>query len=197
MAAPIYSADDLLTALQALLPTGPAWPRAGEAVQTQVLATLVEPLREMTDRAASLLSDAFPIAPVELLPEWEATLGLPDPCVGAAPTLLQRQQQVHARFVASGGQSVPYFTMTAANLGYPVTITEFAPSRFGRPFGLPFGGEAWAHAWQVDAPTFTVEPFLFGRNAFGDPFAVWDNTVLQCEMKRLSPAHTMLLFAYS
>ena len=108
-----------------------------------------------------------------------------------------RQQQVAARFVAGGGQSVAFFVGFAATLGYPITITQFTPSRFHRGFGQPFGGVDWAHAWQVNAPTFTVERFAFGRDAFSEPFATWDNTVLFCEIRRLAPAHTTVLFATS
>ena len=110
---------------------------------------------------------------------------------------MQRRAQVVARLVALGGQSVPYFIAVALALLYPITITEFEPSRFGRRFGSRFGGDAWAHTWQVNAPTFTITRFRFGTSAFGEPFAVWDNTVLLCEMKRLAPAHTVLLFNFN
>lgn len=197
MPAPSYTDADFLTAFQGLMPPGAVWPRDSDAVQTQVLSAFTPTYTRSAARAVNLLSDAFPVAPVELLPEWELTLGLPDPCAGVSPTLQQRQQQVNARFIASGGQSVDYFVSIAAALGYTITITQFSPSRFGQPFGGTFGGTAWAFAWQVNAPTFTVEPFLFGRDSFGEPFAQWGNTVLQCELLRLAPAHTTLIFSYS
>ena len=192
-----YGADDYLALFQDLLPHGPVWPREPDAVMSRTLASLMPVWARLAARDANLLIDAFPSTTVELLPEWEASLGLPDPCAGTSPTIQARQQQVVARFTADGGQSIPYFVQFAAALGYPITITEFAPSRFGRPFGLPFGGLAWAHTWQVNAPTFTVEQFAFGRDAFGEPYASWGNTVLQCELQRLKPAHTVLIFSYS
>jgi uncharacterized protein YmfQ (DUF2313 family) len=196
MTAPNYSAADFLRAFQDHLPTGAAWPRDADAAQTQFFAALVLQYVRLHGRSVNLLSDAFPVAPVELLPEWQKTLGLPDPCAGPSPTLQLEQQQVNARFIASGGQSRGYFVALAAALGYTITITEFAPSRFGQPFGAQFGGSAWAFAWQINAPTFTVERFTFGRDAFGEPFAQWGNTVLQCETRRLAPAHTTLFFNY-
>ncbi|WP_428492171.1 YmfQ family protein [Rhodopila sp.] len=197
MPAPIYTAADFLAGFQALLPTGPVWPRDADAVQTQVALALTGLYPGNAGRAANLLTDAFPVAPVELLPEWESTLGLPDPCAGPAPTLQVRQQQVNARFIAGGGQSVNYFVSVAAALGYQITITQFTPSRFGQPFGQPFAGEDWAFAWQVNAPTFSITHFTFGRDTFGEPFSSFGNTVLQCELQRLAPAHTTLLFSYS
>jgi uncharacterized protein YmfQ (DUF2313 family) len=61
-------------------------------------------------RAGQLIPDAFPCSTVELLPEWEATLGLPDPCVQPPlTTLQQRQAAVCAKLVARG---VPFFFST-------------------------------------------------------------------------------------
>lgn len=196
MPAPVYDDGDFLGALQALLPRGPIWPRDQDAVQTQTLRSLAPTFTRLVARAAHLLDDAFPVQPVELLPEWEATLGLPDPCAGPSPTLQVRQQQVAARFAAGGGQSIPYITQFAASLGYAITITEFTTWKFGMAFGQPLQAEAWAHAWQVNAPGFTLRQFSFGRDAFGDPFAAWDNNVLQCELQRIAPAHTMVIFSY-
>ena len=192
-----FSAADLFGVLQKLLPRGRVWPRDAGAVQTQALATLTPAYARLLARDNTLVRDAFPATTVELLPEWEATLGLPDPCAGEDPTVEIRQAHVKARFVYSGGQSVPYFVGYAAALGYPITVTEFAPMRFGQPFGQPMYGVAWAYAWQVNAPTFVVRDFTFGQGSFGDPFATWGNTVLQCELNRLKPAHTVLLYNYS
>ncbi len=197
MPVPSYTDADFLAAMQSLLPTGPVWPREPDSVQAQTLAALAPTYTRQAARATNLLSDAFPVRPIELLPEWESTLGLPDPCAGAAPTQQQQQQQVAARFVASGGQTSAYFVKVAATLGFPIGITCYTPSVFGMSFGAPFGGDAWAHAWQITAPATVVEPFAFGRNAFGDAFAtVEPSAVLQCEMQRIAPAHTTVFFSF-
>jgi len=196
MPAPNYIAADYLRALQGLLPRGRVWPRDPDATQTAVLSGFTPVFERLTARANNLLIDAFPGSTYELLPEWEATLGLPDPCAGEAPTTQQRVAQVVARLTATGGQSIAYFKAVALALGYEVTITQYSPSHFGRPFGLPFGGTAWAFTWQVNAPTFTINWLQFG-GSFGTPFASWGNNVLQCELLRIAPAHTTLLFSYS
>lgn len=198
MTTPVYTDANFLAAFQALLPTGAIWPRDPESVQAQTLQALV---RGYTRNAASglgLLADALPVQPVMMLPEWQATLGLPDPCAGPSPTLQVAQKQVNARFVASGGQTPAYFIQVAASLGYPITITQFAPFRAGvNTAGEPAYGPSWADTWQINAPTFTIEYFVAGDSTAGDPLATWGNTVLQCEMQRLSPAHTALIFNYS
>lgn len=196
MPAPVFTDADFLAAFQALLPTGPIWPRERDSVLVQTLAALVPAYTRLAARAGNLLVDAFPVAPVELLAEWEETLGLPDPCAGPSPTVELRQQQVATRFLGIGGQSKAYYIEVAARLGYAITITEFTAYRFGETFGVPIPGANWAFAWQVNAPSFAIEAFQFGRDVFGDPFAAWGNNLLQCELQRLAPAHTEVVFSY-
>lgn len=198
MSAPQAFGDaDYQTAMLDLLPRGRIWRRDPGSVLARVLGALAPTYTRSMGAAIQLLVDTLPATTLNLLPEWEASLGLPDPCAGLAPTIQLRQRQVAARWAARGGQSKDYFIKLAASLGYTITITEYTPSMFGHPFGLPFAGTAWAYVWQVNAPTFTVERFLFGHDAFGEPFASWDNTVLQCEIQRLAPAHTKVIFSYS
>lgn len=198
MAVPIYRAEDYLAALQALMPRGRVWPRDADAVQTKTLAGLAPSYVRNNQRAATLLVEALPSTTYELLPEWEATLGLPDPCAGPSPTIEGRRAQVVARFAGSGGQSIPYFVSFAANLGYTITISEFIPARAGiLRAGQPLNGAAWAYAWRVHSSLNTVRHARAGAFSAGEPLASWGNAVLECELKAIAPAHTVLLFSYS
>ena len=193
-----YSSSDFLGAFQALLPRGAVWPREPDAVQTRALAALMPTWSRLAERDENLLVDAFPATTDELLSEWEATLGLPDPCAGESPTLQQRQAQVLARFSGAGGQSIDYLVSFAAQLGYAITIQQFAPARAGvLRAGQAAYGQAWAFAWQVTTPGTTTVRFRAGASAAGEPLGSWESAVLECELKRLAPAHTTIVFAYS
>lgn len=197
MSAPNYQASDFLSALQALMPRGLVWPRDPTAVMTQVMSGLSPTWARHTARNNNLLVDAFPATADELLPEWEAALGLPDPCAGVAPTLQARQAQVVARFASSGGQSIPYFINYAKNLGYTVTVTEFAPFRAGQSrAGNQCGLQDWFFTWQINSVLNTVTYFRAGQSSAGEPLGAWGNAVLQCELTAIKPAHTYLNFAY-
>lgn len=196
MGAPDFTDADFTDQLLALLPTGRVWPRDFDTIMRATMAGLAPTYRRNLDRGNDLLIDAFPATTVELLPEWEKSLGLPDPCEGPAPTIPKRQAQVLARFVSTGGQTVDYFIAVAASLGYPITVTEFAASRFGMRFGRRFGGIAWNYTWQVTAPLYGIAPFRFGANRFGDRFSTFGNEVLECVLNSLKPAHTVLIFNY-
>lgn len=198
MTAPAYTCADYLSALQALLPRGRVWPREPAAAQTQALSGLTPVYERSNARANQLLVDAFPATTYELLPEWEAALGLPDPCVGPGPTLQVRRAQVVARFAGSGGQSVAYMISYALNLGYAITITQFAPARAGQlRAGQQCGDNAWAHAWRVNAVLNASYAFRAGLSAAGEPLSIIGNTVLECELKQIAAAHTTVFFKYS
>ncbi len=198
MPAPAYTAADFLAALQSLMPRGRVWPREPDATQTKALSGLTPVYERNTQRANHLLVDAFPATAYELLPEWESTLGLPDPCAGPSPTVQARRAQVVARFAATGGQSVAYMTSFAKNLGYTITITQYVPARAGNlRAGQPTCNNDWAHAWRVNALLVTSYPFRAGYSAAGEPLSSVGNTVLECELKQIAPAHTTVFFKYT
>jgi uncharacterized protein YmfQ (DUF2313 family) len=191
------SAADYLAALRALLPTGTVWPRDTDSTPIRVLQGVATTVARLRARADHLLTDAFPGTAVELLPEWEATLGLPDRCIGDAPTLQQRQARVTARLTARGGQSVPYVIAYAADLGFTITVEEFVPARADElRADAPLYDDAWAHTWRVHAPETTLTEFRADRSTADEPLAVWGNAALQCALSRIRPAHTVIQFAY-
>ncbi|EFH09379.1 YmfQ family protein [Pseudoroseomonas cervicalis] len=193
------SAADYRAALLALLPRGVIWRRDAGSDQGRVASGLATGVARLHARALAVLADAFPATALELLPDWEETLGLPDQCStgDGAGSLQQRRAQVVARLTAQGGQSVPYFIGVAAALGYQITIEEFAPARAGSlRAGQPLCGEAWANAWRVRAPQTTVVRFRAGQSQAGDALATWGNASLECTLRQLVPAHTVVLFSY-
>ncbi|MEZ7137239.1 YmfQ family protein [Komagataeibacter sp. SM21] len=195
MALPSFSTADFRSALLRLLPTGRIWSREPGSMPYQLAAVWAPTYQRNSDRAANLITDAFPSTTTELLDEWEETLGLPDPCAGESPTIEQRRAQVVARLTDNGGASVPYFIAFAATLGYDITITEYAPARAGvMRAGDPVCGEDWAYVWLIRAPGYTPIPFRAGQSCAGEALMVWGNTVLQCEITARNPAHTVVLF---
>lgn len=196
-AAPAYTAADFSSAMLAHLPEGPVWPRDPDAVLPRVVAALAPTYERMSARAAALLRDAPGRGLDELLPEWEATLGLPDPCHGPEPTREGRIASVLAAITARGGQSADYFVAVAAALGIPVRVRSYAPAHCGYArCGDLCLGIRWAHAWSVTAPLGEVRQTRCGDDC-GIPIRRWDNAVLECVLRGLSPAHTELFFLYT
>ena len=173
------------------------WHRGWGTAQAQQLITLMPTWVRLHARANDLIGDAFPCSTSTLLPEWEASLGLPDPCTGQLPTLQQRVAAVCAKFAARGGQSIQYFTDLAASLGYTITIQQFQPFRVNiNRVGQPLYSEAWAYAFRVVAPPTTITYFRVGQSVIGEPLRSWGNELLECAIKALAPAHSVPIFAY-
>jgi uncharacterized protein YmfQ (DUF2313 family) len=197
MPPPTYSATDYLAQFQRLLPRGRVWHRGVGLVQDADLLTLMPAWVRLHLRLNDLIAQIFPCTTTELVPEWEASLGLPDPCTGPLPTLQQRQAAVCAKFKARGGQTKAYFIAVAASLGYTIEITEFAPFRAGQNrAGDPDYGADWAYAWRVSAIADTIWEFSAGASSAGEPLRAWGNEVLECALRAVAPAHTVLQFAY-
>lgn len=198
MPVPNFSTADYAEALKRLLPRGRVWPQDQASTMSRVLLALAPTYKRNSDRAAALLQDAFPGQSVELLTEWEATLGLPDPCTGPLATLQQRQLAVLAKWTATGGQSVDYFIEVAAALGWTITVTEFSPA-YADFFHAedPLWDEAGAFTWQINAPLVTTAWFSADVSAAEEPLASWGNAPLECQLTAIKPAHTNLIFAYS
>jgi uncharacterized protein YmfQ (DUF2313 family) len=197
MTIPAYSAADFTAALTGLLPRGRVWPRDSDAVVVRAMACLAPMYERNCAAAVDLLASAFPATATDLIPEWQETLGLPDPCAGVAPTIAQQRQQIVARLTDSGGQSTPYFIQLAKALGYVVTITNDAPFRAGQSrAGQHTGGVEWFFVWTAHAPEFTVNPFLAGHSTAGEPLGTFGNAVLVCELAARAPAHAILNFQF-
>jgi uncharacterized protein YmfQ (DUF2313 family) len=200
MAAPSYSVLDYFGQFQRLLPRGRVWHRGWGTLQAQHLLTLMPTWARLHARANEVLVETFPctVAP-EMLPEWEATLGLPD--CGPLGTIQQRQAAVCAKFRSRGGQSIPYYLELLAAHGYPdITIEE---SGGGAPFRVevsrveePLNGEGNIFAWSITAPETPVTYFTADHSTVGEPLASWGDDQLACLIHMYAPAHTTVSIRY-
>lgn len=197
MAEALFTQGDYEAALQALLPPGRAWSRDPSAIQNLVLAGLAPSFVRLDVRAQTLLVDAFPGSTLELLPEWEASLGLPDPCEGASQVVQQRRQQVVNRLVNTGGQSRSYYLGILGRLGFAgSTITEFTPFKTDvSGADTPVYDESWAHTWQVNVPGLRVFEFSADISAADEPLLTIADEVIICVIEALKPAHTLVLYS--
>lgn len=190
------TAEQYLAQLQALLPSGAAWPREEGSVLTNLLLGLADELARLDERAQDLLDEADPRTALELLIDWERVTGLPDPCVGIDPSTEQRRQSLLQKLTALGGQSPAYYIAAAAALGFAITIDEFLEHTVEDDVDHQLFGTDWNFTWQVNAPLNTVGE-LSVQDTVADPLAWWSNEPLECVLEPLKPAHTHIIFAYA
>jgi len=195
MAAPNFTVADFRRALLALFPTGPIWSREPGGLLYQLCNAWAGTYQRCAASATQLLADAFPATTAALLPEWQASLGLPDPCAGNTQSTELARNQVVARLTDNGGASAAYYVAFAKTLGYDITIKTHAPARAGQlRAGQPVNGRDWAFVWTVSADGVQSVPFRAGQSAAGDPLQSWEGGVLVCELQSRAPAHTILQF---
>lgn len=195
----VLSETDYLRQLQALLPPGPAWPKDDDATLTRLFGALAAELARVDGRTQRLLEEADPRTVAELFADWERVAGLPDACVqafGGDQTMAQRRAALVGRLTTLGGQSPAYFIGLAAALGYAITVTEFSAHTVNDNVTHPLYGAAWNFAWQVNAALSTIT-HLTVDGTVAEPLAAWGNSLLECVITRLKPAHTTVLFSYT
>jgi uncharacterized protein YmfQ (DUF2313 family) len=180
-----------------LPPRGLAWTRQLGSVFQGFWSAIADALAAFHASEAQLTEiEAFPPTSVQLLPDWEGVLGLPDPCLGANPNIAARQAAVAARLAASGGQSVPYFTALAANLGAAITITQYAPHRLGvDSCWAPLRNPSWAYVWLVTLQGQVTFNFEWGSSSCWEPLWTIASGPVVCEIQRRAPAHTQVDFS--
>lgn len=193
-----FRAADYRDALLSLLPRGRVWSREPGSVQHALMSGFAPTFERLDARAQGLLYDAFPVNTVELLPEWEASLGLPDPCDGDAQTIEQRRAQVLVRLFNGGGQTVGYYKAVLSRLGYPdATITEYAPFRANvSTANSPLYGDAWWHVWNVNLPGLSVSYFAANSSTANEPLFSVSTDGVFCTLAAIKPAHTLLTYSF-
>jgi len=180
---PQWTTFDFYSAFQRLMPRGRAWRKDAGAVISQVLLALMPSFWRLVQAATYLLVDAFPATTIDLIPEWELSLGLPDFCTPLSPKIHQQQEAIVQKLTRAGGQSKAYFIGVAASLGYTITIVESAPA---------------TRIWTVHAtPTGPTSLFLAGQSRAGDLLQQnGSNTQLECVFNLIKPADTSLIFSF-
>lgn len=173
------SSEAYASQIAALLPAGSLWTalRRGQVFNWLLLA-LADGFARFHARVDQLYLDVFPPTSSELLPEWEASCGLPDGCLAGGGSIEQRRNAVSARLTSVGGVSRSYFIGVAAKLGFTITVEDIAPA-----------------AWRIHAPAETITEMTC-NDTCNDALRTWGNEQLECTFNRIKPAHTELLFAY-
>ncbi|OWY40078.1 hypothetical protein CEK28_04905 [Xenophilus sp. AP218F] len=182
--------------LAALLPPGLAM-QTGEGELADLTQRYAAVFAAIDARAQQLLQESDPRRAVALLPEWEASLGLPDACTVGEQTLLARQQAVVAKLTDAGGARVPRFLGLAAALGYPgATITRHRYHTCEMSCEEPLNDIGWRHTWTLNLPSGARVIDATTESTVDEPLRTWGDTMIDCVMHREAPAVSTVLIAY-
>ncbi|MDH5753428.1 MAG: DUF2313 domain-containing protein [Deltaproteobacteria bacterium] len=172
------TAEEYLSALQALLPPGAAWTREPDAELSKLLQAWADEFARLDARAKALLDEADPSSAVELLPDWETICSL-----DGTGTEADRQAALGGHLNATGGVSGPYFTGLAEDLGVSISITRYKPFKTGwNTVGEALTNGDWIYTWRVIGPVATSAEI---------------KAALETLFEAEKPAHTIVIFDWS
>lgn len=198
----VPSNDDLITAGLSLWPEGPAWGSPdGEAVPlSSMLArftrVLIDGFVWLYGRSFRLALEASPQGAAELLEEWEADHGLPEPCFTRDRTTSERLSALADKVLGEGAIHPQDFIRIAASYGFEIEIEE--PAVFGCGFSecgsyheTADGGQETF--WEVRVRDAAISYFEAGASECGvDPlFSIGEAEQLLCLLRQLAPAWTI------
>jgi uncharacterized protein YmfQ (DUF2313 family) len=195
MKAPNPGLPDWVQATFDLLPRGLMWPRDLLSNLGKIVSVIAQERQIRHQRKLILLEiESVPTSAVELLPDWEKALGLPDPCLAAPTALAARQAAIADVFFADHPPTRVNMVRWAAQAGWNVTIRE------QRDFvaGVSMAGDAVGESdfvWAVTVLDQVRTYFRAGQSTSGDP--LWDFpdlTTLECVLRRAAPGHTQVYF---
>lgn len=194
MAAPKITAAEWLDTTIGLLPRGDfVWTRDPTTNLNKILAVLASERGEVYDRATQLLdTESFPTEAVELLPEWERALGLPDPCRAAPGSLAERWAEVADVFFGDHEPTPENMVAWAERAGWNIEIREQRDFVAGVSMACDAVGEN-DFTWIVTVLDQVRTYFHAGDSTSGDALWNWpDITTLECVLRRANPGHLKL-----
>lgn len=199
-----------------LLPPGRLFDPLNQPVLQKLLEATAVEFARFDDRIDDALREADPRKALELLPEWERLVGLPDECTPLGVTLEDRRNQVTQKLTSVGGISLAYYEFLTAQLGFPSTVTDWKEFQVGRSqvgqplsndFDIPFQvGQSqvgqqlqrwgWLFMFNVEMPASAADVFQVGLSTVGEPLVSLSNDLIACTIKKLKPAHTGVTFSF-
>lgn len=197
--------EDMLPAGLAVWPRGAAWGSPdGEAVnRSSVLAgltrALLAPFADLYARAWQLTLESRSRSLIDSLEDWERDYGLPGTCV-APEGRDERIARLRARVRRLATITPADFIILAARLGYVTAIEEPAAFRCGQ---TPLGGfgepsdTGLERQWVMLVRDVPFAHFEAGIGQAGVTRLLdIDRETLECEIVRIVPSWTKLVFNY-
>jgi uncharacterized protein YmfQ (DUF2313 family) len=164
--------------LLSLLPPGDAIAKGTDSRVYAFMEKVATEFARVDESVTALLYDFVPSRALNLIDEWEKSLGLPDTCFTPS-TDDERRKAIVTRLVGTGGNSVADYAALAATLGYAGPVfTTYAPFRMGSRMGDRFTNGPWRSTALVQ-----IESGLF-------------DTLLECAFNHQKLAHETLLFSF-
>lgn len=191
--------DQVLDELLSNLPPGWVWRRDRDSMIAALLTPLADGIAELEELAEEMLREVDPRLATLCLPDFERVLGR-DPCGrdSSLMSLADRRQLAHQRWTARGGASRAYFIALAAKRGVAITISENRVTYAGEMVaGDELVETPEQFIWTVHLALTEESLFEAGEGQAGDRLYDLIISDIDCDIRRLKPAHTEVAFDYA
>ena len=189
-----HSIEEWDDSLLRQMPRGRAWPRDPDAFLPKYVSGFARRLAELELSADQLLLEMRPETTVQLLPEWEEYLGLPE-CDISGQSFEQRRAAVVEKYHRKGGLQIWMIEQIAAALGFNVKVTEQWPHHVLRSVTYPIYPASTRFILRVDVYDLPEERFTVLDNVLV-PLRGTAPLVLECVLNRLKLAGFYYDFNY-
>lgn len=185
-------------ALAALLPPGIALNPEGDELQ-DLLAKTAQELLLVEQMEVQLYTEQDPRNCKYLLPEWEASFGLPDKCMRqGSQTFEERRRAVYAKFIDVGGARRTRYELLLAAIGYPdAEIERCRLFTCETPVDQPlFEDPEWRFNWRINMGADSDLKEWTCESPCDEHLRVWGDAIAECVINRENSIISQVLFGY-
>ena len=159
---------------------------------------LADQFHEIDLAATGLLDEIRPNTTVDLLPDWERVVGLPDECSELASNIAERRAAVLSILVSQPNLNPSSYEAIAEEFGVTITVRELDRTAANAIPNLNTTGGRWRFVWWIDIPsTADVRYFTTLSDVLTPLRDVERNPELECRLRRVAPAHTLVVIDYT
>lgn len=164
------------------MPRGRAWPRDPESDLAKYVLGFAKRLSDAELSAEQMLLEMRPETTVQLLPDWEQYLGLPE-CNVPNQTFESRRSAVVEKYHRKGGLQTWQIEALALALGFLVEVREHFPHHVLRSVLYPIWPDRWRHTLEVIVYGLPDGRFRVTDNVL-TPLKTQTALLLECTLSR-------------
>lgn len=189
-----HAVDAWSHALQQQTPRGLAWSSDAKSDLYKYIKGYAPRLAAAETNADLLLLEMRPESTVQLLPEWETYLGLPE-CNIENQTFESRRQAVVEKYHRKGGLQTWNVEKLAADLGFTITVDELYPHHCLRGCTYPLYEDKYRHILRVTVYGIP-DAYMTCLDDVLTPLVTSDARILECTLNKFKLAGKYYEFYY-
>lgn len=191
-----HSVAQWTSSLLAQMPRGVLWQRATSLDLYKYAQGYAPRLERAEASADNLLFEMRPESTLQLLPEWEEYLGLPE-CVAAPVTNLEyRRYAVVEKYHRKGGLQAWNIQKLATDLGFTVEVDETFPHHCMRSCTYPLWEQKYRYILRVTVYGIPGA-YMTCLDDILTPLLTSDARVLECTLQRYKVGGLYYEFYYA